>query len=80
VFKEHQQIILTAPAIGDEQEELKPGDVGTIIHIHPNQEAFVAEFSSLDGETVAIATILPSQARPVTSSDFTHARTMPATA
>ncbi len=79
MFKEHQQIVLTAPSIGDEQEELKPGDVGTIIHIHPNQEAFVAEFSSLDGETVAIATILPSQARPVTNSDFTHARTMPAT-
>ncbi|MDE0632246.1 MAG: DUF4926 domain-containing protein [Caldilineaceae bacterium SB0665_bin_25] len=80
MFKEHQQIVLTAPAIGDEQEELKPGDVGTIIHIHPNQEAFVAEFSSLDGENVAIATILPSQARPVANSDFTHARTMPATA
>ena len=79
MFNEHQQIVLTAPAIGDEQEELKPGDVGTIIHIHPNQEAFVAEFSSLDGETVAIATILPSQARPVTKADLTHARTMPTT-
>ena len=79
MFNEHQQIVLTAPAIGDEQEELKPGDVGTIIHIHPNQEAFVAEFSSLDGETVAIATILPSQARPVTKADLTHARPMPIT-
>lgn len=79
MLKEHQQIVLTAPATGDEQQKLQPGDVGTIIHIHPNQQAFVAEFSSLDGETVAIATILPSQARPVTNSDFTHARTMPAT-
>ncbi len=79
-FKEHQQIVLTAPVIGDEQEELKPGDVGTIIHIHRNQEAFVAEFFSLDGETIAIATVLPSQARPVTGSDLTHARTVPATA
>ena len=79
MFKEHQQIVLTAPVTGDEQQELQPGDVATIIHIHPNQKAFVAEFSSLDGETVAIATVLPSQARPVTNSDFTHARTMPAT-
>ena len=80
MFKEHEQIVLTAAVIGDEQEELKPGDVGAIIHIHPNEEAFVAEFFSLDGETVAIATVLPSQARTVTSQDVTHARTVPATA
>ena len=67
MFKEHQQIVLTAPAIGDEQEELKPGDVGTIIHIHSNQKAFVAEFTSPDGETFAIATVLPLQARPATT-------------
>ncbi len=78
MFKEHEQIVLTAAVIGDEQEELKPGDVGAIVHIHPNEEAFVAEFLSLDGETVAIATVLPSQARPVTRQDITHARTVPA--
>ena len=64
MLKEHQQIVLTAPAIGDEQQKLQPGDIGTIIHIHPNQKAFVAEFTSPDGETIAIATVLPSQARP----------------
>lgn len=79
-FKEHQQIVLTAPVKGDDQEELKPGDVGAIIHIHPNEEAFEVEFLSLDVETIAIATVLPSQARPVTGSDLTHARTVPATA
>jgi len=68
VLKELQQIVLTAPVTGDEQQELKPGDIGTIVHIHPNQEAFVAEFMSLDGETVAVATILPSQAHPVIDS------------
>lgn len=64
MFKEHQQIVLTAPVTGDEQQELQPGDVATIIHIHPNQKAFVAEFTSPDGETIAIATVLRSQARP----------------
>ena len=78
MFKEHEQIVLTADVFGDEEEELKPGDVGAIIHIHPNEEAIVVEFMSLDGETVAIATVLPSQARPVTSADLTHARTVPA--
>ena len=58
-------------------EELKPGDVGTVIHVHSANAAVVAEFMSLDGDTVAIATVLPSQARPVTSADITHARTVP---
>ena len=70
--------MLTDDVFGDEREELKSGDVGTIIHIHPDEEALVVEFMSLDGDTVAIATVLPSQARPVTNADFTHARTVPA--
>ena len=79
MFKEHDQVVLTADVAGDEGEELKSGDVGAIIHIHPNEEALVVEFMSLDGDTVAIATVLSSQARPVTNADLTHARTVPAT-
>ena len=79
MFKEHEQIVLTADVVGDEGEKLKSGDVGTIIHIHPNEEALVVEFMSLNGGTAAIATVLPSQARPVTSADLTHARTVLAT-
>lgn len=78
MFKEHEQIVLTADVFGDEGEELKSGDVGTIIHIHPDEEALVVEFMSLDGDTVAIATVLLSQARLVTNADLTHARTVPA--
>ena len=70
MFVEHKQIVLTddIPA-----KELEAGDVGTIIHIHPGGEAFVVEFMTFDGDTVAIATVLPSQARPVTARDITHA-------
>ena len=78
MFKEHEQIVLTAEVLGDEGEELKPGDVGTIVHVHPDKKAFVVEFMFLDGGTVALATVLPSQVRPVTGSDLTHARTVTA--
>ena len=78
MFKEHEQIVLTAAVFGDDGEQLKPGDVGTLVHVHPDQEAFVVEFLSLDGGTVAIATVLPSQVRPVTGADLTHARTVTA--
>ncbi len=76
MFKEYEQIVLTAEVLGDEGEALKPGDVGTLIHIHPDEEAAVVEFLSLDGGTVALATVLPSQMRPVTGADLTHARTV----
>ena len=76
MFEEHEQIVLTAEVLGDEGEALKPGDVGTLIHIHPDEEAAVVEFLSLDGGTVALATVLPSQMRPVTGADLTHARTV----
>ena len=78
MFKEHEQIVLTAEVPGDEGGELKPGDVGTVIHVHSGNAAAVVEFMTLDGDTAAIATVLPSQARPVTGADITHARTLQA--
>ena len=76
MFEEHDQIVLTADVTGDGGEELKAGDVGVIVHVHPGGEPFVAEFPPLDGDTIAIATVLPSQVHPVTGADLTHARTV----
>ena len=76
MFKEHERVVLTADICGDEGEQLRSGDVGVVIHIHAGGEAYVVEFVALDGGTAAIATVLPSQARPVTSADLTHARTI----
>ena len=74
MFREHEQVVLTADLTGDEGEDLRPGDVGVVVHVHPDGTAYVVEFLTLDGDTAAIATVLPSQARPVTSTDMTHAR------
>ena len=74
VFEEHIQIVLTSPVVGDEGEKLEPGDVGVIVHIHLGGEAFVVEFMTLSGATFAIATVLASQARNITSKDIKHAR------
>ena len=73
MFKEHDRIVLTRDI---PEEGLKVGDVGTIIHIHRLGEAFEVESLTLDGDTAAIATVLPSHARPVSSRDITHARQM----
>ena len=79
MFEEYKQIVLNSGVIRDEGEDLKPGEIGAFIHIHPNEEAYVAELLSLDGETVAIATVPPSTARPVTDHDISQARTVPPT-
>ena len=73
-LREHSQFVLTGEVTGDWDEKLKPGDVGVIIHIHPGGEAFVGEFVSLNGNSSVIATVLNSQARPVTDKDIVHAR------
>ena len=73
-LQEHDQFVLIAEVTGDDDEELKPGDVGIIVHIHPGGEAFVGEFVTLNGNSSVIATVLSTQARPVTDKDIVHAR------
>lgn len=71
MIREHDRVVLTTDLA---KEGLKAGDVGTVVHIHSQGEAFEVEFLTLDGRTVAIATVLNSQLRAVTHRDITHAR------
>jgi hypothetical protein len=68
---EHDCIVLTADL---PEEKLMAGDVGTVVHIHRDGAGYEVEFMTLTGETVAVATVLPSQLRPVGSRDVTHVR------
>ena len=71
MIKELDQIVLTSDL---PNEGLKAGDVGTIVDIHRRGEAFEVEFMTLAGETVAVTTVLASQARPIGKREITHAR------
>ncbi|MBI1728847.1 MAG: DUF4926 domain-containing protein [Candidatus Rokubacteria bacterium] len=71
MIREHDRVVLTTDLAN---EGLKAGDVGTVVHIHSQGEAFEVEFLTLDGRTVAIATVLNSQLRAVIHRDITHAR------
>ena len=59
---------------GNSMDGLRPGDVGTIVYVQGNGEALEVEFLEPDGYTVAIATVLPSQARPATKEDLANYR------
>ena len=71
MLAEHDRAVLTDDIA---ERDLKAGDVGTIVHVYPGGEAFEVEFLALDGDTAALATVLPSQVRPVARTDLTHAR------
>lgn len=56
---------------------LKSGDVGAVVCVYNKGEAFEVEFLEPTGHTVAIATILPFQARPATGEDIANYRFAP---
>ena len=71
MIREHDCIVLTANL---PEEALEAGDVGTVVHIHRDAAAYEVEFMTLTGNTVAVATVLPSQLRPISTRDLTHVR------
>ncbi len=75
MIHEHDCVVLTTD-IPD--EGLHAGDVGTVVHIHSEGAAYEVEFMTLTGRTIAVATVLPSQLRPISSRDVSHVRELAA--
>jgi hypothetical protein len=71
MIKEHDCVVLTADL---PDEGLKAGDLGTVVHAHKHGAAYEVEFVTLTGRTVAVATVLLSQCRPVSQRDINHVR------
>lgn len=58
------------------EQGLKQGDVGTVVIVHRGGEGFEVEFITLDGETIAVVTLLASQVRPTRRCEIAHARVL----
>jgi hypothetical protein len=71
MIREHERVVLM---VSVPEERLEPGDVGTVVHVYRNGQAYEVEFVALDGHTAAVATLEASQLRPVSSREITHAR------
>jgi len=54
------------------------GDIGTVVLVHNGGEGYTVEFTTLDGETVAIVTLQASQVRPAHEREIAHARAITA--
>jgi len=70
MIKEHDCVVLTSDLPG---EGLLSGDVGTVVHI-PIAMSPRTRWSSPPSpeKTIAVATVLPSQCRPIGHRDVNH--------
>ena len=71
MIKEHDCVVLMQDLTG---ASLKAGNVGTILHVHHGGAGYEVEFMTLAGETITVATLLPSQIRAVSRRDIAHVR------
>ena len=71
MLNEHERIVLLQAI---PKEGLEGGDVGTIVHIYKDGQAYEVEFIALDGHTRAVVTVEAEGIRPVSRHDMTHAR------
>ncbi len=71
MLKEHERVVLKVPVPA---EGLETGDVGTVVHVYKDGQAYEVEFMTLDGKTAAVVTLEASHVRPVGRREITHAR------
>jgi hypothetical protein len=71
MIQEHASVVLLEPL---PQSGLEVGDVGVVIHVHQDGEAYEVEFITLEGETIGIETLGAGQVRAASRRDMPHVR------
>ncbi len=71
MINEHENVVLmeNIPSAG-----LEAGDVGVVIHVFGNGEAFEVEFLTFEGETASIQTLNCAQVRTANPREIPHVR------
>ncbi len=72
-MNELDDVILTCdlPELG-----LSAGDIGTAVLVHRHGAGYEVEFTSLDGDTIAVVTLMANQVRPAQTGEIAHVRTL----
>jgi len=73
MIKELTRVILTTdlPEYG-----LENGDIGTVVLVHRAGKGYEVEFTTLDGDTIAVTSVSPKQIRVVGHKEIAHVRTL----
>jgi hypothetical protein len=77
MIEELADVILTCDL---PEHGLARGDIGTIVLIHKGGKGYEVEFTTLDGETIAIVTLTAGQVRPSKQREIAHVRDLGANA
>ena len=56
------------------QYGLRGGDLGTVVMVHQEGKGYTVEFTTLGGNTIAVATLSADQVRPTRPNDIAHVR------
>lgn len=71
MFAELDTVVLTHDI---EKYALKAGDMGAIVAVYNNGEAYEVEFVTAAGKTVALLSLTSKDIRPVAKNDILHVR------
>ena len=75
MIQELEDVILTRDL---PEHRLRRGDIGTVVLVHQAGKGYEVEFTTLDGETVAIVTLMANQVRPSKPREIAHVRDLTA--
>ena len=73
VIDELDEVVLTCDL---SDHGLAAGDIGTVVLVHEEGKGYEVEFMTLDGKTIAVATLRAEQVRAVQHDEIAHARSI----
>lgn len=53
---------------------LSAGDIGTVVLVHRGHKGYEVEFTSVDGATIAVVTLMANQVRSAQAGEIAHVR------
>ena len=71
MISELDRVVLTTDL---PKEGLEAGDIGTVVLVHGDGKGYEVEFTTLDGNTFAVVTVLAGELRPTLAREVAHAR------
>ena len=56
------------------EHRLSAGDICTVVLVHRDAAGYEVEFTALNGDTIAVVTLMANQVRPVQAGAIAHMR------
>ena len=71
MIKELDDVILACDL---PEHGLSAGDIGKVVLVHCGAAGYEVEFTALDGDTIAVVTLMANQVHPVRAGAIAHRR------